>query len=325
MPKLSIIIVSYNTCHLLQSCLESVFKQEDFNDCEVIVVDNCSTDGSIEMLQSHFAQVKLIVNQENRGFAAANNIGLSYATGKYILLLNPDTELESNVLLKCLSFLKQNQDVGVLGCKIVNPDGSIQPSARDKPSLWTLILENSFLYKLLPHSGIFRNPWVTDTDKEQNVDVVKGAFLMTRRTIFETVGLFDERFFLYSEEQDWCVRVKEEGWRIVYFPEARIKHYEGASSKPGLNSSKYIIYESECEYYRKHHGSIYANIALAIIWAGILLRFIVWSVILFVSILGFAHHPEASERPRHYWYTLVRLARYSFRTHRHQQRAISSI
>jgi len=309
MSTLSIIIVSYNTRDLLRSCLSSVFEHAKEENPEVIVVDNNSNDGSVDMLQSTFPRVKVVANTENRGFAAANNIGIRMATGELILLLNPDTELLPQCLSNALTYMKNNSRVGILGCKLLNSDGTVQQSARDVPSLWTLLLEISLLYKVLPHSGLLRNPWVTAADQEQEVDVVKGAFLMTRRSIFETVGYLDERFFLYSEEQDWCVRAKQHGWRIVYYPKASIVHHERASSKPGPDSTKYLIYDSEFLYFFKHHGRSYAIAALLLMWIGILLRLFVWAFLGILRSLGISTIPETSSRTVDYWYTLVRLTK----------------
>jgi hypothetical protein len=259
------------------------------------------------MLQSTFPRVKVVANTENRGFAAANNIGIRMATGELILLLNPDTELLPQCLSNALTYMKNNSRVGILGCKLLNSDGTVQQSARDVPSLWTLLLEISLLYKVLPHSGLLRNPWVTAADQEQEVDVVKGAFLLTRKSIFETAGYLDEQFFLYSEEQDWCVRVKRWGWRIMYYPAANIIHREGASSKPGPDSAKYLIYDSEYLYFVKHHGKFYAMAALLVMWTGILLRLCIWTLLAMVRSLGISAIPETSSRIADYRYTFVRL------------------
>jgi GT2 family glycosyltransferase len=313
MSTLSIIVVSYNTRELLRSCLASIFEHAKEENPEVIVVDNNSSDGSVDVVRSVFPRIKVIANEENRGFAAANNIGVRIATGEMVLLLNPDTELLPQSVSSALTYMRNNSDVGILGCRILSPDGTVQQSARDVPSLWTLLMETSFLYKVLPHSGLFRNPWVTLTDQEQDVDVVKGAFLLTRRSIFEAVGYLDEQFFLYSEEQDWCVRVKRHGWRIVYYPAANIIHREGASSKPGPDSTKYMVYDSEFLYFVKYHGKAYAMTALLLMWIGILLRLVVWAFLAMVRRLGISVFPEASSRTIDYWYTLVRLTKRLFR------------
>lgn len=309
MSTLSIIIVSYNTLDLLRSCLSSVFEHAKVENPEVIVIDNNSNDGSVDMLRSTFPQVKVIVNTENRGFAAANNIGIRMATGQLILLLNPDTELLPRCITNALTYMHNNSNVGILGCRILNPDGTVQQSARDVPSLWTLLIEITFLYKILPHSGLLRNPWVTAADQEQEVDVVKGAFLMTRRSIFETVGYLDERFFLYSEEQDWCVRVKRHGWQIMYYPGATIIHREGASCRPGPESPKYLVYDSEFLYYLKHHGRTYALAALFLMWVGVLLRLVLWSFLGMIRKCGITSFPESAPRVTDYWYSIVRLTR----------------
>lgn len=275
------------------------------------------------MMRSSFPRVELLENSENRGFAAANNQALKFARGKFMLLLNPDTELLPDVLSATIAYLRSHPDVGIVGCKILYPNGSVQQSARELPTLWTLFLENTLLYKFLPHSGLFRNPWITDTEKEQEVDVVKGAFFLTKRETLDSVGLFDERFFLYSEEQDWCFRAKQKGWRIVYLPVAGITHYEGGSSQPGCNSGRLLVYDSEYEYYKKHFGKTYAILARVIMFLGVLLRLILWSSILVADRLRLRPYTHAKERSLLYWYALIYLMP-GFPGTRRQQMAVKS-
>lgn len=306
MAELAVIIVSYNTKDLLRTCLESLCREVGSSDAHIMVVDNGSTDGSEAIVRKQFSRVQWVENGKNLGFAAAINIGVKKSSGEYILFLNPDVTVLEGGLSKTLKYIHQHSEVGIVGCKILSPDGSVQQSARELPTLWTLFLENSFLYKLLPHTGLLRNPWVTDVDREQEVDIVKGAFLVIRREALESVGGLDERFFLYSEEQDLCLRVKKAGWNVMYVPVPAIVHYEGGSSVPGKNSSKLMVYESEYKYFRKHYGTFYAKAASAIMVGGLVTRIFVWFIVMSASLLRSGMRKQAKERVVSYWYALGR-------------------
>ncbi len=307
MSKLSIIIVSYNTRELLRSCLESIFQQASPDDTDIIVVDNASADGSRDMVKELYPRVHLIASNKNLGFAAANNLGLKESKSPYVLFLNPDVVVLPGAFTRPLKYLDQHSDVAVVGCKIMSPDGSVQQSAREFPTLWTLFLENSFLYKFFSHSGVFRNPWVTDVDREQEVDVVKGAFLLVKRSVLDSVGTMDERFFLYSEEQDLCRRVKQAGWKIVYLPIPAITHFEGGSSQPGPDSAKLLVFESEYRYFVKHHGVAFAKAACVIMAGGMSCRIVAWLFVLATKPIWSKNASLARERVASSWYSLVRI------------------
>jgi GT2 family glycosyltransferase len=211
--------------------------------------------------------------------------------------------------------MREHPAVGILGCKVMNPDGTEQPSARELPTLWTLFLENSYLYKRFSHSGLFRNPWITEVEKEQEVDVVKGAFLLSRREVLDQVGGMDEQFFLYSEEQDLCLRVKQSGWKVVYLPIAGILHVEGGSSLPGPNSARLVVFESEYKYFKKHKGVLYAKGACLIMLVGSLMRIIAWWSLVGVRILRRQDVAAAKARALSYWYSLGRLLSILVRFH----------
>ena len=304
MVKLSVIIVSYNTRDVLMRCLESVFAHTEGLVLEVIVVDNNSIDGSPTMVEETFPAVTLIRNKANIGFAAANNVGLRSASGEFILFLNSDTVVVHDALRKSVSHLLEHPEVGILGCKLLNADGSIQPSARDFPTLWSLFLESLFVYRVLPHRGVFRNPWITDLDTEQQIDIVKGAFLLTRRSVLDDVGPLDERFFLYSEEQDWCLRANQRGWKAIYWPHAEVFHLDGASTNIALNSRRFLIYDSETEYFRKHFGRAYATVARTLMVIGILSRLVLWTLAAGAAHLFSGRSSSASLQARRYWYAL---------------------
>lgn len=229
----SIVIVSWNTCDILRNCLESVYSETKDVHFEVIVVDNGSTDDSVAMVKQDFPQVVLIENQENRGFAAANNQGMAIAKGRYVLLLNSDTVVLGNAVIKTVVFSDSHPKAGIVGCQVLNPDKFLQPTCFMFPSVLNMFLSSSYLYKLFPRTKFFGRELMSwwNRDDVREVDAVTGCFMMVRREAIEQVGLMDEQFFMYGEETDWCYRFKKAGWEIMFTPEPQIIHLGGASSK----------------------------------------------------------------------------------------------
>jgi len=240
--KISIIILSWNTKSLLHDCLKSLK-----GDGEVIVVDNGSTDGSVQMVQKEFPRVKLIKNQKNLGFGAANNQGIKAAQGDYLLLLNSDTVVKNDAPLKMAEFLSENPQVGVVGCRLLNPDGSLQPSAGPFPSLGV-----TFMMLFLEHW--LKNFVRTSFPKVTEVDWVMGAALMTRREVIKKVGLMDEGIFMYMDEVEWCYRIKKAGFKVFFSPEASIIHFFGGSSQTGRETPILNIYRGLIYFYQKHYS-----------------------------------------------------------------------
>ncbi len=261
MIDLSILIVNWNVRDLLRRCLSSVFAHWQTRKMEVIVVDNGSTDGSREMVRTEFPQVHLIANPDNRGFTAANNQGLSVARGRYVLLLNPDTEVVGDALEVMVAFADAHPDVGVVGPQLLNPDGTVQSSRRRFPTLATALFESTWLQPYAPRR-LLRRYYVLDRsdDEVQDVDWVTGAALMARREAVGQVGPLDEGFFMYSEELDWCRRFREAGWRVVYLPTARVIHHEGKSSEQVLPARHIHFQTSKVRYFRKYHGPVAAEV-----------------------------------------------------------------
>ncbi|HEY64065.1 MAG TPA: glycosyltransferase family 2 protein [Caldilineae bacterium] len=267
---LSILIVNWNVTHLLRRCLASIVASPGVDvygsgrglRAEVIVVDNASTDGSPEMVAREFPWVRLIRNQENVGFTRANNQALDLARGRYLLFLNPDTEVVGEALQIMVRYMEAHPDVGVLGPQLRYADGRIQPSRRRFPTLATAFLESTILQQWWPDNPIARRYYVADRsdDEEQDVDWVVGACFMTRRHVVEQIGGFDERFFMYSEELDWCRRARAAGWRVVYLPTARVIHHEGKSSEQAVAARHIHFQSSKVLYFRKHHGAFAAEL-----------------------------------------------------------------
>lgn len=261
MVDLSVIIVNWNVRDLLRHCLQSIFANLPTCRLEIIVVDNASSDGSPEMVRTEFPQVRLIANPDNRGFPAANNQGLAVARGRYILLLNPDTEVLGDALETMVAFADAHPDVGVVGPQLLNPDGTVQSSRRRFPTLATALLESTWLQPYAPRRLLERY-YVLDRpdDQVQDVDWVTGAALMARREAVEQVGPLDEGFFMYSEELDWCRRFREAGWRVVYLPAARIIHHVGKSSEQVLPARHIHFQTSKVRYFRKYHSPVAAEL-----------------------------------------------------------------
>ncbi len=258
---LSIVTVSWNVCNLLRDCLNSVEHGQGSLNLEMIVVDGGSTDGSPQMVKNEFPWVKLIIRSENLGFPKGNNLGIQQAQGRHILLLNPDTIVLDDALFQMVTYLDSNIDVGGLGAQLLNPDQTIQSSRRRFPTFWTAIFESTWLEPYAP-ARIKRRYYVQDLplDEITDVDWVTGACLMVPRRVIKHVGLLDEDYFMYSEELDWCRRIKEAGWRIVYFPPAKIVHYIGKSSEQAVTARHINFQRAKLRYFRKFDGRLVALI-----------------------------------------------------------------
>ncbi|NLY39599.1 MAG: glycosyltransferase family 2 protein, partial [Firmicutes bacterium] len=220
--KLSVIIVSWNCRDLLARCLDTVFASKLERDFEVIVVDNSSTDGTAAFVQETYPQVKLIANRENAGFARANNLALRQARGELILLLNPDTELQADTLQVMVDFMDKHPECGMAGCKVLNPDGTLQLACRRNiPGLADAFFKLSGISRLFPRSRRLARYNLTylPADRVAKVDAVSGSFLMTRRAVMDKIGLLDERFFMYGEDLDWCWRSVRAGYQNYYVPD----------------------------------------------------------------------------------------------------------
>lgn len=254
---LSIVIVNWNVRELLRRCLHSVYRATGASlQVEVIVVDNASSDGSVAMVPEDFPQVHLIANDENLGFTRGNNQAIAQCRGRYVLLLNPDTEVVGDALSTMVRYMDDHPQVGALGPQLLNPDGSVQSSRRRFPTIATAFLESTILQQWFPDNQVLRRYYVRDRgdDEVQEVDWVVGACLLARRQAIEQVGLLDEEFFMYSEEMDWCRRFKERGWRVVYLPTAQVIHHEARSSEQVKPLQHIQFQRSKVLYFRKHHG-----------------------------------------------------------------------
>jgi len=245
---ISIIILSWNTKKILENCLQSLFNfKYDPYELEVIVVDNASTDSSPAMIKEKFKQVKLIENQENLGFTKGNNQGMKKARGDYLLILNSDTLIKDKAPIKMARFLENNDQVGVVGCKLLNSDGTNQPSYGPFPNL------------LISFVMLFAEHWLgghlvrRSGEKTVEADWVMGAALMIRKEVIKKVGMFDEKLFMYLEETEWCCRIKKAGYQVIFYPEAKITHLGRASSTTGRKDPIINIYKGLIYFYQKHY------------------------------------------------------------------------
>lgn len=296
---ISIIIVSWNTCNILRDCLNSIYAETDGTHFEVIIIDNASSDASVDMIRSEFPKVHLIANETNRGFAAANNQGIQAAKGKYILLLNSDTIILDSAITKATSFADNNPEAAVIGCKVLNPDRTLQPTCFMFPSICNMILSSSYLYKIFPKNrflGRERMSW-WKRDDSREVDVVTGCFMLVRHEAIEKVGLMDEQFFMYAEETDWCYRFKKAGWKILFTPDANIIHFGGQSSKKILEEMALQLRGSILQFMKKHRFRIEYKLACILIWLFFILRIPFW-VAMFV--IGGKNREYSRQRMRIY-------------------------
>jgi N-acetylglucosaminyl-diphospho-decaprenol L-rhamnosyltransferase len=223
---------------------------------EVIVVDCASSDGSVEMVRREFPGVRLIASDENLGYARGNNLGLAEATGRYLFILNPDTEIVGDTLAMMVRYLDAHLAVGALGPQLRYPDGTLQSSRRRFPSLATAFCESTLLHQWFPNNRTARRYHLADrpADVTQPVDWLVGAALMIRREAWQQVGPLDEGFFMYFEELDWCRRCRAAGWEIHYLPAAQITHHEGKSSEQVMAARTIRFQSSKIHYYRKYYG-----------------------------------------------------------------------
>ena len=254
-PLLSIIIVNYNVRDFLHHALVSLRKATKGIRGEIIVVDNASDDGSIEMVRRRFASVHLIANKSNLGFARANNLGLKRARGKFLLLINPDTIVQEDTLRVMLKFFAENPDVGLAGCKILNPDGTFQLACRRSfPRPWAALTKMTGLSALFPRSRFFGKYNLTylNPDETYELDAVSGSFMMVRREAYEQVGGLDEDFFMYGEDLDWCYRIQQAGWKNYYVHSTQIIHYKGESTKRSDLNEIRTFYHAMHLFVRKH-------------------------------------------------------------------------
>ncbi len=254
----SIVVVSFKVKDLLQKCLSSIYRETQNLEFEVFVVDNNSQDGSVEMVQSNFPRLQLIVNKTNIGFAKACNQAIKKSKGEYILLLNPDTEITDNAICKTWEFMRQKKDAGIAGCKIQNEDGTLQTSVRRFPDLLSHIIILLKLHNFFPNFESIKKYYMSGWPYNETkvVDQVMGAFYMIRREVLKKIGLLDEHFYIWYEEVDLCKRTLKAGWKTYFYANAQIIHQKGQSFSKRTKLVKQLIFNRSLLYYFfKHHNS----------------------------------------------------------------------
>ena len=290
--KLSILIVNWNTRDLLIKCINSILQNEPGFDYEVIVADNNSRDGSVEALTNlfgHNKKIHILQSLRNLGFARANNYAFRSSAGEYIFALNPDTEVYPHSLELLVSYMDTHPAVGVAGPKLLNPDGTVQQSVRRFPTIWSSVLVFSGLHRIFRPRRYLMDDF--DYNHEADVDQVMGAALLTRRSIIEKLGLFDENFWLWYEEVDFCKRVRDAGYQIKFYRGAQIMHH-GAES-----FSQLAVFErkrtagNSLAYYFKKNGNIFQVLAIGIVIPAVLSA--AWFLERLEKIFKFKVHPHA--------------------------------
>jgi len=272
---LTIIIVNYNVKEFLEQSIISIKKSCKAIQYELFIVDNASSDGSVELIRRKFPEIDLIANTENRGFAAANNQAIKQAQGDYILLINPDTIVQEDSFSVILDFFKKQPDCGMVGCKIMNPDGSLQLACRRSfPTPWVAFTKIIGLSKLLPNSKLFGRYNLTylNPDETYEVEAISGSFMFVRREVVDDVGYLDESFFMYGEDLDWCFRIREAGWKIYYVPKTKIIHFKGESSKKSDIDLILQFYRAMKLFVEKHYHHRYLHVPQWLLMLGISLR-----------------------------------------------------
>lgn len=273
--ELSVIIVSYNVRYFLEQCLRSVHKASENIDCEVFVVDNNSADGSCSMVSSMFPEVRLIMNFNNRGFPSANNQALKLAAGRYILLLNPDTIVEEDTFKRCISFMDNHPDAGASGVRMINGRGKLLPeSKRALPTPGTAFFKVFGLSYIFPKSRLFNRYYLGHLDSLQTTraDVISGAFMFLRREAVDKTGLLDEDYFMYGEDIDYSYRLKKAGYNNYYYPEIKIIHYKGESTKRENLNVVVNFYKAMRIFVRKHYANGTLRIFVLFIQMAIIFR-----------------------------------------------------
>lgn len=277
---LSIIIVSYNVSSLLRNCLLSIYEHQDTLSFEIFVVDNASNDDSVQMVADEFPEVNLIVNTKNKGFAAANNQAISQASGQYTLLLNPDTVVVSGALGRLVKVLDENPQVGIVGPKLLNKDGTLQPSCYSFPNLINYSIYSFASYRLIPKQSRVLPLFLESWDHSYSADIrgfLLGAAIAVRSSLWERVGILDESFFVYGEEKDLCYRAIQAGYKIHFDPVAQIVHHGGQSSKTVERESLIYLYDSLSRFIYLYYSGWYAALLVGILYLGLLAKYVLFS------------------------------------------------
>ncbi len=272
-PDLSVVIVTWNCRDFAKDCLRSLATVVGIP-FEVIVVDNASTDGTAAMIARVFPDVRLITSAENLGFAKANNLGIRASRGRFVALINPDVVLLEGCVARALDVMSSESSIGMVGPRMLGPDGRTRRSGMSAPSLWNSLCDALALHTMFARSRLVGGQMMAhfSWDVRADVDVLNGWFWVIRREAINDVGLMDERFFMYGEDLDWCKRFRAKGWRILFEPSAAAIHFGGGSSQAAPIRFYLEMHRANLEYWRKHHGSMARGCHLLIVIAHHTLR-----------------------------------------------------
>jgi GT2 family glycosyltransferase len=255
MIKLTVVIVNYNSTDFLHRCLDSLFERTATGSLKVVVVDNASKERDFSEIEARHPSVAIILNSRNLGFAVACNQAVQSSDSDFYLLLNPDCIVEEEAIDRCLNFLEQNSAIGIVGCRVTNPDGSLQLACRRQiPRPSSAFYRFIGLSRLFPDSARFAayNLSHIDNGMSHEVEAVSGSFLMFRNQVYRDTDGLDERFFLYGEDLDFCYRASLQGWKVFYFADAVVVHYKNVSSRNDIKSTTQHFYSAMETFYRKH-------------------------------------------------------------------------
>jgi N-acetylglucosaminyl-diphospho-decaprenol L-rhamnosyltransferase len=273
-PELSVVIVAYKCRDQTRECLASLYEATQGISFEIVVLDNASDDGTVEMIRAEFPRVRLIAMPENLGFAAGVNRAAAAAQGEYLLLLNPDTVVHAGAVEHVVAFARSHPEYAIYGGRTLNPDGSVNPgSCWGRPTVWSFFCFASMLSTAFKRSRVLDpeslGHWQRDTVRE--VDIVTGCLLLVRRALWKDLGGFDRRFFMYGEDADLALRTASAGLRLIVTPECVITHEVGASSKARADKMV-LLFESKATLVRKHWSAPRRQAGLALLWLGVGLR-----------------------------------------------------
>lgn len=278
---LSVIVVNFNTREVTCECLTALDREMNGIRAEIFVVDNASSDGSVEAIRQSFPAVQVIENRRNLGFGAANNVALAQARGRFILFVNSDAIMLPGSIGALCEYLDQHPEVGLVGPKLLNADGSMQHSCFRFPSPLRSWLESLLISHVLTNQAFVGDYYRWAHDTERRVDFVSGACMLSRKEIYAKLGGFDERFFMYQEETDWQRRITAAGWKIVFFPGATVTHYGGKSGKHEPKQVNEMFLASFEKYQLKHYGPIGLWAVRAAMLVGCCIRLPMWLVAMF--------------------------------------------
>lgn len=281
MKVISIVIVTWNCKKFAEECLDSLRAYSQDLQAEIVVVDNASRDGTPELVRDSYPGVTLIQNEDNLGFAKANNIGIRKTAGKYVCLVNPDVRVLDGCIEKMLAYMEKNPRIGLLGPRMLGADGKSYRSYMGAPTLWRMFCRALALDVLFPRSELFGGflmPYFK-RDRIADVDVLNGWFLMTRREALNEVGLLDEKLFMYADDLDWSKRFHDAGWKVVYFPEAESLHYGGGTTAQAPVFFSLEMQRSNFQYWQKNYSRASELPYLVIVWIHQAVRLVGYSLL----------------------------------------------